>query len=107
MQLFLPPWVTHSNQKQKKTPVYSLSVHPTLPKLATGGQDCKIKVWNLQAIRSAAVEQSQDPKLLSTLSLHNGAVLCVRWSPDGNFLASGSDDTKVVIWTLDKYLKIS
>ena len=38
MQLFQPPWVSHSNQKNKKTPIYSLHIHPHGDKLATAGQ---------------------------------------------------------------------
>jgi protein HIRA/HIR1 len=53
-------------------------------------------------IRNDQLEKDEAvPKLLSTLVLHDGAVLCVRWSPDGQLLASGSDDTKVVIWQYD------
>jgi hypothetical protein len=34
-------------------------------------------------------------------TLFTGAVLCVRWMNDhGTLLASGSDDTKIVLWEL-------
>lgn len=32
---------------------------------------------------------------------HTGPVLCVRWAASGKWLASGSDDTLVMIWDLD------
>ncbi|KAG0175754.1 HIR complex subunit, partial [Apophysomyces sp. BC1034] len=37
------------------------------------------------------------------MAMHNGAVLCVRWSSDGRYLASGSDnDNVIIIWELDR-----
>ena len=32
---------------------------------------------------------------------YTGPVLCVRWAASGKWLASGSDDTLVMIWDLD------
>jgi WD and tetratricopeptide repeat-containing protein 1 len=29
---------------------------------------------------------------------HDGCVNCIQWSDDGELLASGSDDTKVIVW---------
>jgi WD40 repeat protein len=36
-----------------------------------------------------------------TFTRHQGAVRAVTWSPDGALLASGADDTKVFIWSMD------
>ena len=36
-------------------------------------------------------------KYLQTLKGHSGSVLSVCWSPDGKYLASGSDDKTVII----------
>lgn len=33
-----------------------------------------------------------------------GNVLCVRWSPDSHYLASGSDDFIVIVWEKDEYV---
>lgn len=35
-------------------------------------------------------------------ALHAGVVMCVRWSNDGRYLASGSDDKIVMIWSLEQ-----
>ncbi|KAI8909178.1 WD40-repeat-containing domain protein [Gorgonomyces haynaldii] len=103
MLIFKPEWVNHSTEKNKATPIYSIHVHPNGEYLATGGQDSKIKIWNTASLLDQQKELDEAvPKLVSTLVLHNGAVLSVRWSIDGEFLATGSDDTKVVIWTVDR-----
>ncbi|KAG0265506.1 HIR complex subunit [Actinomortierella ambigua] len=104
MQIIKPDWVCHLQEKSKKAPIYSLHVHPDGTRLATGAQDAKVKIWSLAPILDADKEQDPDAKRhLCTMSLHNGAVLCVKWSNgDGNYLASGSDDQIVMIWQLDR-----
>lgn len=39
--------------------------------------------------------------LLCHMEGHQGAVNVVRWSNSGRFLASGGDDQKVLLWTLE------
>ena len=36
--------------------------------------------------------------------MHTGPVLTVRWAHSGRWLASGSDDSIVMIWDLDPYV---
>nr|KAJ3418910.1 HIR complex subunit [Polyrhizophydium stewartii] len=89
MLVFVPPWVAHRTGKSRKTPIYSLHVHPGGQRLATAGL-VNIKIWNMDPIRSQAAEISDTtPKLLSTFSIHD------------EYLASGSEDAKVVVWKLD------
>jgi hypothetical protein len=38
VNIILPSWVAHSSEKKKHTPIYSIHVHPHLPKVATAGQ---------------------------------------------------------------------
>lgn len=83
--------------------------------------DAKVKIWSTLPILSEDAEQNEaNPKLLSTLTLHNGMcgisfaheaishgvplkgpVLSVRWAHHGRYLASGSDDGVVMIWDID------
>ncbi|KAG0051915.1 HIR complex subunit [Gryganskiella cystojenkinii] len=92
------------DDKGKKAPIYSLHVHPDGTRLVTGAQDAKVKIWNLEPILNADEDQDAEAKRhLCTLSLHNGAVLCVKWSNgEGKYLATGSDDMIVMIWQLDR-----
>ncbi|CAG8475697.1 5700_t:CDS:10 [Scutellospora calospora] len=92
------------NDKNQRTSIFSVHVHPDGSRLATGGLDNKIKLWSTASIID--VDKANDPsvpRLLCTLGLHNGSVLCVRWSSkDGRYLASGSDDQLVLIWEWDR-----
>ncbi|KAJ3413687.1 HIR complex subunit [Chytridiales sp. JEL 0842] len=103
MYILLPDWIAHVGEKDRKLPIYSIHVQPIKNgRIATGGQDGKVKLWNQKPILDPDSESSQ-PKLLSTLALHSGAVLCVRWSNEGGrYIASGSDDNKIVIWEQDR-----
>ncbi|KAJ3385328.1 hypothetical protein HDU92_003115 [Lobulomyces angularis] len=91
-----PHWIAHKNEKGKLSTIYSLCTHPSGTRIATAGQDQKVKVWRVSGILSEKAGEDDSQTLLSTLSDHSGAVLCVRFSNiDGLYLASGSDDTKI------------
>lgn len=96
-----PPWISHLDDKQKRSCIYSIALHPQRPILATGGLDNKIRIWNMDPVLQEAKENDDRiHRLLSTLTLHNGAVLCVRFSQmEGRYLASSSDgDNVIMIW---------
>ncbi|KAL1412113.1 HIR complex subunit [Vanrija albida] len=103
MKVVKPNWVIHStDEKQSRTPIYSISVHPDGTRLATGGQDNKVKIWStLPILDSEAAENELNHKLLCTMASHTGPVLAVRWAHHGRYLASGSDDSVVLIWDID------
>ncbi|KAJ1972443.1 HIR complex subunit [Dimargaris xerosporica] len=103
MLLIRPEWIQHEDDKGKRTSIFSLSVHPNGNRLATGGLDTKVKIWNTEPVlRKDAETDLGVPKLLAAMGLHNGTVLCLAWSNgEGRYLASGSDDNIVLIWELD------
>ncbi|BEI86202.1 hypothetical protein CcaverHIS002_0604890 [Cutaneotrichosporon cavernicola] len=103
MKVTKPAWVEHSTgDKNTRSPIYSIAVHPDGTRLATGGQDNKVKIWNtLPILSEEAAANELNHKLLCTMSAHTGPVLTVRWAHHGRFLASGSDDSVLLIWDID------
>ncbi|KAM4561366.1 chromatin assembly factor 1 subunit B [Fundulus diaphanus] len=84
-----------------KEPVYSLDFQPSqerhIHRLATAGVDTTVRLWR--------VEQGPDGKaaveFLSNLVRHTKAVNVVRFSPNGELLASGGDDAAILLWKLN------
>ncbi|KAF2892572.1 hypothetical protein ILUMI_13604 [Ignelater luminosus] len=83
-----------------RDPVLSVDIQPSeneeFYRLASGGYDCHILIWYLKIQQNGAVNQ----EMVSDLSRHQRAVNVVRWSPSGQYLASGDDDANIIIWTL-------
>jgi chromatin assembly factor 1 subunit B len=97
--------------------------------LATGGADKEIKLWRVsgavtddrrEAVKAADkgeqgegsetadMEEGKGDKgvrgleFVFSLSGHDRSVNCVRFSPNGAFLASASDDTSIILWSKPK-----
>lgn len=127
MKVVKPSWVLHideASHNEQSVTIYTLALHPDGSRLATGGLDTKIRMWSTLPILDEKVEQNEAvPKLLSTLTSHSGeqrerervleaeltrlgwptgVVMCMRWSNNGAYLASGSDDKIVMIWSLEQ-----
>ncbi|KAG6591137.1 chromatin assembly factor 1 subunit B-like protein [Phytophthora cinnamomi] len=71
------------------------------PLLATGGADKEIKLWRVGAKADAEAE-AVELDFVFSLSGHDRSVNCVRFSPNGAFLASASDDTSIILWSKPK-----
>ncbi|XP_032594146.1 protein HIRA homolog isoform X2 [Drosophila grimshawi] len=97
MKLVKPGWVHHDDK-----PIFSVDVHQDCTKFATGGQGTdsgRIVIWNLKPVLSEKDEQDASvPKMLCQMDQHLACVNCVRWSQNGQLLASGSDDKLIMIW---------
>ena len=64
--------------------------------LATGGTDNLVKVWKV-------VDTPRDQRsiqLKRTFSDHDMAVMCVRFSPDGKYLASSGGDKYLCLYSM-------
>ncbi|CAI8050283.1 Chromatin assembly factor 1 subunit B [Geodia barretti] len=93
MKLTTPQIVWHS-----KEPVFSADFHHSgeLWRLATGGADKDIKIWKVVREEGGKVKIV----FMSSLSRHSGSVNVVRFSPNGELLASAGDDNVVCLWRL-------
>lgn len=99
VHLTKPEWVTHAESEAEPVAIFSVDVHPDGTRFATAGNDVSIKLWSLKpCVDEEAEADAAAPKLLATLAGHSGAVNCVRWSADGKWLASCSDDHMVMLW---------
>ncbi|CAE6395388.1 unnamed protein product [Rhizoctonia solani] len=102
MRLVKPTWVKHEDPiNKKRLPIFTIHVHPDGSRVATGGLDAKVRIWATKPILNKEAEETAKNKILCTLGMHSGPVLVTRWSHSGKWLASGSDDTIVMIWDLD------
>lgn len=79
-----------------------MDVHQDCTKFATGGQgndSGRVVIWNLKPVLSEKDENDASvPRMLCQMDQHLACVNCVRWSQNGQLLASGSDDKLIMIW---------
>ena len=97
--------------------VYSLDLSPDGSLLATCGGDALVRLWSTGVVFGAACTTTTgngggaaagggtagvpEAGLVGTLAKHTAVVTSVRWSTEGAYLASGSDDTFVFVWACD------
>ncbi|GJQ82920.1 putative chromatin assembly factor 1 subunit [Trypoxylus dichotomus] len=82
-----------------KEPILSIDVQPLendFYRLATGGSDYHVLIWHGRIADNGAVTLD----VVSDLTRHQRAVNVVRWSPSGQYLASGDDDANIIVWNL-------
>jgi len=84
-----------------RDPVLSVDFQAPQPgqptRLATAGSDTHVVIWGVKK-----EEEGEKVELycLCDLTRHQRAVNIVRWSPDGQLLASGDDESIIIIWKM-------
>lgn len=73
--------------------VHAVAISPDNERIATGGLDGVVKVWQ------------RDGQLLFTLTDHGDRIWSLDFSPDGELLASGSADGTIKLWHPDGTLQ--
>jgi WD40 repeat protein len=92
-----------------EAPAWSVAFSPDGALLASGWQDGILQLWQVGGCAGDAQESVSGSvegcgSLLQTLTGHTDAVHSVAFSPDGQFLASGSYDHQVRLWRVDNCL---
>ncbi|KAI9911989.1 hypothetical protein PsorP6_009572 [Peronosclerospora sorghi] len=87
----------HLSYGSRDTPAEGTGMNKSL--LATGGADKEIKLWR---VGKDAMSNNMALEFVFSLSGHERSINCVRFSPDGAYLASASDDTSIILWTKPK-----
>ncbi|KAG8926328.1 hypothetical protein FRC02_008962 [Tulasnella sp. 418] len=68
---------------------------PPSYRMATGGSDNHVRMW---MVHPNVPPHAPRVEYLSTLAKHAGSVNVVRFSPNGEFLASAGDDGMIIVW---------
>ena len=81
-------------------PVLCCDIHPNGKTIMSGSHDTEIRFWDSDADTIAAGGQPKLECVLEIPAAHMKPVRCAKFSPDGSWLASGSYDKSLRLWTM-------
>jgi WD40 repeat protein/ABC-type dipeptide/oligopeptide/nickel transport system ATPase subunit len=105
-------WETNTWTVVDRFPVYpnwmfSMDISPDGRLLATGNIQKEIKIWDLRSCQIDPPADLSERVALTTLRGHTALASSLKFSPDGNLLASGSSDRSVRLWDTRSWHELS
>uniref|UniRef100_A0A2A4JR17 CAF1B/HIR1 beta-propeller domain-containing protein n=1 Tax=Heliothis virescens TaxID=7102 RepID=A0A2A4JR17_HELVI len=92
---FAIPEISWHNRDPVLSVDFQPKADPSEPlRLATGGTDSHVLIWYISTTDTGSVNL----EVAADLTRHQKAVNVVRWSPNGQYLASGDDESIIFIW---------
>lgn len=77
--------------------IFAVAFSPDGHRLASGGYDRTIRIWDFN-VTVKDDDGKPQPQTVATLSGHEGTVLALAYSADGNLLLSGGNDEAARLW---------